>query len=233
LLESLWQFGIISAVAVFGVKIGLAMGFANLSKKQVFLITAINGISIIVLSMLCEPYINFLYQIVYQYSSILFGLMAIIIFVTGYHTIMDWNKTHENHAKATCMAMVVPCPCCIGAVVGSVIIVAPMISVTTLFLGTYSAVILMVLIFVSYLLSDVIVKKINKPYPIVLGNFMMFVGLYFLIAMMILPNIGDKFSDKIQDINYSSPTMLLCILVVTLLIIGIGILYKKKYGNID
>ena len=33
MLELLWQLGILSAVLVFGVKIGLAMGFANISKK--------------------------------------------------------------------------------------------------------------------------------------------------------------------------------------------------------
>ncbi len=38
MMSVLWQFGILAAILVFGIKVGLASGLANLSKK----ITGIN-----------------------------------------------------------------------------------------------------------------------------------------------------------------------------------------------
>ncbi|RAP48648.1 MAG: hypothetical protein BZ136_04650 [Methanosphaera sp. rholeuAM74] len=233
MLETLWQLGVFSAVLVFGVKIGLAMGFAGLTKKQMALITTINGICIIVLSKLCEPYVDLLYNSIYSYSSIIFGLMAVIILLTGIHTVHDWKQTHKNHATATSLALIVPCPCCIGAVVGSIIVVAPIVSISSVFLGTISATLLMILIVVFYLLSDTVVKKINRPYPIVLGNFMIFVGLYFLIAMTILPTLSRVLTEDYEGFAVSIPYNLIMVAIVMGIIIAISILYKRKtqYSN--
>ena len=152
MLEMLWQLGVFSAVLIFGIKIGMAMGFANITKKQVLLISLINVISIISLSKLCEPYIDTLYQIINQYSYYLFGIMAIIILLTGIHTVREWKLTQKTHASLTCLALVVPCPCCIAAVVGSIIVVAPIMGLSSVLLGSISAFLLMFIIVLFYFL---------------------------------------------------------------------------------
>ena len=38
MMSVLWQFGILAAILVFGIKVGLASGLANLSKKLFALI---------------------------------------------------------------------------------------------------------------------------------------------------------------------------------------------------
>ena len=233
MLEMLWQLGILSAILVFGVKIGMAMGFAGLSKKQVAIITLINGICIIVLSKLCEPYMDTLYRVIYQYSSLIFGLMAVIILLTGLHTIREWKITKKTCANVTSLALIVPCPCCIGAVVGSVIVVAPMVSVSTLFLGSFSSVFLMITIVVFYLLSGWIVKKINKPYPLVLGTFMTFVGIYFLVAMTILPNISKALAGNYDSISIGIPYNFLIIGVVMAFVVLVSAYFKLKFENIN
>ena len=39
-ISMLWQFGILAAVLVFGIKLGLAVGLANLSKKYLATVCA-------------------------------------------------------------------------------------------------------------------------------------------------------------------------------------------------
>ncbi|RAP49322.1 MAG: hypothetical protein BZ133_08140 [Methanosphaera sp. SHI613] len=233
MLEMLWQFGILSAVLVFGVKIGMAMGFANLTKKQVLIISLINAISIIVLSKLCEPYTDLLYQIINQYSYVLFGLMAIIIFITGVKTVRDWKLDQKTHASATCLALIVPCPCCIAAIIGTIIITAPMMSISTLLLGNISAFLLILVIILFYFLSEKIVEKINKPYPVVLGNFMIFVGLYFLIAMSILPNLSRVLLDNYDSFTFSIPYDLLGIFGVLALVVMIVYFIESKTNYLN
>ncbi|RAP51909.1 MAG: hypothetical protein BZ137_09485 [Methanosphaera sp. rholeuAM130] len=228
MIEMLWQLGVFSAVMIFGIKIGMAMGFAGITKKQVLLISIVNAVCIVLLSFICEPYVDFLYQMINRYSYFLFGLMAIIILLTGLHTIKDWKMNRRNHASATCMALIVPCPCCIAAVIGSIIIVAPIVSLSSVLLGSLSAFLLVLVIVVFYMLSDKIVERIDKPYPIVLGNFMVFVGLYFLIAMTILPSLSNKLSNVFDSFEISIPYNMIAVMLVMGVIILIASYFKRK-----
>lgn len=36
MLEQFWQYGILAAVLIFGLKIGLALGFSGIEKKKFF-----------------------------------------------------------------------------------------------------------------------------------------------------------------------------------------------------
>jgi len=72
LLELLWQLGILSTVLIFGIKIGLAIGFAGLSKKVGVIIAASYGIGTLVLASIISGYANILYKVVYDYNFILF-----------------------------------------------------------------------------------------------------------------------------------------------------------------
>lgn len=233
MLEMLWQLGIFSAVLIFGVKIGMAMGFAGITKKQVLLISLINAVCIIILSILCEPYTDLLYQMITQYSFFLFGLMAVIIFITGVHTIKEWKANQKNHTSATCMALIVPCPCCIAAIIGTIIISAPIVSVSTLFLGSLSSFLLVLVIVIFYILSDKIVEKINKPFPVVLGTFMIFVGLYFLISMSILPNLSRALLDNYDSFAFNVPFDLLGIFGILALVIIVVYYIESKTNYLN
>jgi len=57
----LWQLGIPSAVLIFGVKIGLAMGFSGLSKKVGVLIALGYGVGIFLLSTVITGCSNIFY----------------------------------------------------------------------------------------------------------------------------------------------------------------------------
>ena len=125
MLELLWQLGILSAVLVFGVKIGLAMGFANISKKTAVAIAAGYGAGIFILASLLTGYTDIVYKIFYEYNFVIFLLMSIVISYAGFHTIREWKVNHKNHAKASCAAMIAPCPCCFGAIVTATVIASP------------------------------------------------------------------------------------------------------------
>lgn len=227
MLEQFWQYGILAAVLVFGVKIGLALGFSGIERKKVALILLGYGVGLVVLSYLCQPYTELIYQIVYGYSGAIFAVIAIIIVITGFKTIYDWQVTDKDTGSATCMAVVAPCPCCFGAILSSVILVAPVAGISSVTLGAVSAVALVIVMGITYLLSFSIVKKINQPYPLVLGNFMIFIGIYFVLCIMILPNISllvDGTTIQIQSF-YSMLEML--VVIFALMIFG-GLLAKKR-----
>jgi len=227
----LWQIGVLSAILVFGIKIGLAMGFAGLSKKMAALITVGYGLGILILTMIASGYEETLNKVIYDYNFVIFLAMALVIIYAGLHTIKEWKVHQKNHAKASCMAMIAPCPCCFGAVVAAIILASPVIGASTFVIGKYAAVFLTLTIGIFYLASGAIVKITKKPYPVLLGNFMLFVGIYFLASALILPNINTVLAVKmspliIPSLSYFSYALLI---MVALLVIGI---YKTKKNSL-
>ena len=226
MLEQFWQYGILAAVLIFGLKIGLALGFSGIKRKTVNLILVGYGVGLILLSIICQPFTQQIYDIVYGYSSTIFAVMAIIIVITGFKTIYDWRVTGNDTGTSTCMAVVAPCPCCFGAILASVILVAPVAGVSSAMLGTFAAVALVIVMGATYYLSESIVKRIDVPYPLLLGNFMIFIGLYFVLCLAILPNISLLLEGS--PIVIESVINTLSIIALIIALIAVGVIYAKR-----
>lgn len=230
MLEQFWQYGILAAVLVFGVKIGLCLGFSGMSRRNVGLILLGYLVALIGCSYILEPYTAEVYEIVYNYTSGIFAVIAIIIFITGVKTVYDWKVTGKDVGTSTCLAVVAPCPCCFGAILSSVIIVAPLSSVSSIELGALSGVSLVIVMAISYLLSGKIVKWANRPYPVVLGNFMLFLGLYFCLCLLILPNIELIMSGAAITISSTENFIEMGISAVILLVAGF--IYARRRSKL-
>jgi len=230
--EILWQMGILSAILFFAFKIGMAMGFANLSKKVAAGIAIGYGLGILILTKIASNYTDFMYKLMYDYNSVIFLLMGAVILYAGFHTIKEWKINHKNQSSATCMAMIAPCPCCFGAVLAVIILMSPVIGASSFVIGQYSAFALAVLIAVFYLLSNMITRFLKKPFPIVLGNFMLFMGFYFLGSAIVIPNIAAVLQAKMNPVTIPSVDVFIyaCITVVALMVIGI--FTTKKYSSL-
>lgn len=227
MLEQFWQYGILAAVLIFGLKIGLALGFSGIEKKKVLLILVGYGVALTIFSYVLTPYTQQVYTFVYQYTSGIFACIAIVILITGFKTIYDWKVTGKDVGSGTCMAVVAPCPCCFGAILASIMLVAPIAGVSSITLGVFSSVALVLVMGVTYFLSMQIVKRMKQPYPIVLGNFMIFIGLYFVLCLIILPNMAYITTGTSIEIQSIENVSLMIVSVLCLLITG-GIFARNK-----
>ena len=84
----------------------------------------------------------------------MFAIMSLIIIYAGFHTIREWKVNQKNHAKATCAAMIAPCPCCFTAVLAAIIIASPLIGASSAIIGQYAALFLTITILVVYFSSE-------------------------------------------------------------------------------
>ena len=227
MLEQFWQYGILAAVLIFGLKIGLSLGFSGIEKKKVLLILVGYGVALTIFSYVLTPYTQQVYTFVYQYTSGIFACIAIVILITGFKTIYDWKVTGKDVGSGTCMAVVAPCPCCFGAILASIMLVAPIAGVSSITLGVFSSVALVLVMGITYFLSMQIVKRMKQPYPIVLGNFMIFIGLYFVLCLIILPNMAYITTGTSIEIQSIENVSLMIVSVLCLLIAG-GIFARNK-----
>lgn len=232
MMSVLWQVGIFASVIVFGVKIGLASGLANLPKKLFAIICIAYGGGVLVISYIASFFTDQLVQAIYSYNTIFYIIMASIMIIAGLITIREWKIHDKNTSTATSLAIIAPCPCCFGSIIASVLIVAPTIGISSLNLSVYAAVALVLVMVVTYFASNSIVRIIKRPYPVILGNFMLLLGAYFLLSAIVIPNIAGAMTKTLTPVTISSPQdILMIILAFAILIVG-GIVLTKRGKNL-
>ena len=232
MMSVLWQVGIFASVLVFGVKIGLASGLANLPKKLFAIICIAYGGGVLVISYIASFFADQLVQAIYSYNTIFYIIMASIMIIAGLVTIREWKIHDKNTSTATSLAIIAPCPCCFGSIIASVLIVAPTIGISSLNLSAYAAAALVAVMVVTYFASNTIVRIIKQPYPVVLGNFMVLLGAYFLLSAIVIPNIAGAMTKTLTPVTISSPQdILMIILAFAILIVG-GVVLTKRGRNL-
>ena len=213
---------------VFGIKIGLASGLANLPKKLFAVICIAYGGGVVVISAIASLFAEQLIQAIYSYNTIFYILMASIMIIAGLFTIREWKIHDKNTSTATSIAIIAPCPCCFGSIIASVLIVAPTIGVSSLNLSWYAAAALVAVMIVTYLTSNTIIRFINKPYTIVLGNFMPLLGAYFLLSAIVIPNIAGALTKTLTPISIGSPQDILMIIIAFAILVVGGVVLKRR-----
>lgn len=88
-ISILWQLGILASIIVFGVKLGLATGLANLSKKYLATICVGYGGGVLILAQISSYYTKQIIDMIYTYNSLFFIIMAIIMILAGIFTIRE------------------------------------------------------------------------------------------------------------------------------------------------
>lgn len=232
MMSVMWQFGVLAAVIIFGIKIGLASGLANLSKKLFVCICIGYGGGVLLCTYIASFFAEQITEAIYSYNTVFYIIMASIMIIAGLFTIREWKVHDKNTTTATCLAVVAPCPCCFGAIIASVLIVAPTVGFSFMGLSKYVAAALLVVMIVTYFVSNTIIKFIDKPYPIVLGNFMLFLGAYFLLSAIVIPSIAQAMQGRFGGVTMIDLQSLILILVALVALVIVGVVLYKRSDNL-
>ena len=228
ILSALWQLGVFAAVILFGTKLGIASGLVNLSKRNLALLCLAYGGGIMLLSAIASLYTSQMTEIINSYNSIIYLIMAIIMIFSGIYTIKEWKKHENNTMRTTRMILVAPCPCYFGSILASIIMAAPTIGLGAFSLSQYVAIAMVLVILLGYVAANLIVKFLKKPYPIVIGNFMLFLGIYFLLSSILIPNIIQAFNQSMRFMTIPSLTSLALTFLLAIGIAIMGIMISRR-----
>lgn len=228
ILSALWQLGVFAAVILFGTKLGIASGLANLSKKKLALLCLGYGGGIMILSAIASLYTSQITEIINSYNSIIYLIMALIMIFSGIYTIREWKSHEQNKMRTTGMILIAPCPCYFGSILASIIMAAPTVGLGAFSLSQYVAIAMVLVIIIGYFAAVLIVNVLKKPYPIVIGNFMLFLGIYFLLSSILIPNIIETFNQSMRYMTIPSLSSLALTFLVAIVIVAIGIIVSKR-----
>ncbi|MEN4005773.1 MAG: DUF2162 domain-containing protein [Methanobacteriaceae archaeon] len=232
MLELLWQLGILAVVLVFGASTGLLAGFVELSKKSAGVIAVNYGAGIFFLSFLISRHVDIVYKVVYEYSFVIFMAMALINTCTGIYTLRGWKLHGKTHTKILRIAMIVLCLCCFGAVLAVIVLTSQFTGISAEILGKYTAVYLSFTIMAFYFTSGAVIRILKEPFPVLLANSMLFVGLFFLASAIVIPNINKVLQSPMSPVNLPSIRTLVYVSVVVIMLLFIGFHRAKKQSDL-
>ena len=204
-----------------------------MSKRYLAMVTIGYGGGVLILTEISSFYTAQITDLIYTYNFEFFLIMAVIMILAGIFTIREYKVFEKNTTAATCMAVVAPCPCCFGSIIVSIMLVAPTVGLGLFNLSVIVAAALVLTILGSYYASNHLIRFIKKPYPIVLGNFMFFLGIHFLLSALFLPNITALLMDPMDAITIQSPEYILAVLGLMLMIMFLGGFYFKNNSYLD
>lgn len=217
----------ILSVLVYGVNIGLSIGLANLSKKIITLICILYGGSVLLLGSTVTEYADVLMEFMNTNSMFTNLLLGTILMVAGLLTIREWRKHDNNTVISILLSTIVPYTCFMISLMFLNASLSSSIDLSSWTNKGFMAILVIIIILITYHISKN--SKINKkPYQIVLGNYMITLGAYYIVSTLISPNMMMMRDEKLAAITIDSPLNLLLITVALIVVVLIGIYYNKE-----
>ena len=224
-ISVIWQISFISMILAFGVEIGLSSGLSNLRKKSFAVLCLIYCGGILIFTEILSFFSKNSINLFSDYISIIYGIMAIAMIV-GAFKIIEKYKRNYHIFDCVKIANIITIPCCIISMAINIIVIQPTIDLSVHRLNLYSCILLLIIMIICYLTSKYI-DIIKKPYPILLSNYMLVFGEYFIFTALFLPNIPTALQKTSNITIYSSEYMFI-FMIITFVLIVFGVLLNAR-----
>ncbi len=174
--------GVLIGIIIFALKVSLGCGLASLNRKETLVIAS----GYLVLSLIMGTAID---QIPEETLTSLLNLgvamhmiIALLLVAVGVITAREWNQHGHDLTRKTFWVLSVPCPACMAATFLSCSVLAGLLEFTPWKVGALVGLIF----FVTIAVLSTTMGQVGKT-PSTMGNVMIFVGLFYILSMLIIP----------------------------------------------
>lgn len=227
--DLLWECMVVSIVLLFGINIGLALGLAPFSRGKTLVVSILYGIVLFALSIL-SSYATPLYNSVNSYVAYIIGIIAIITVICGIYTIFNWKQDKKRIYHFKSITIITTSICCFtGFTLAAILFNNSNVEPSYALISILLAAIFVVIIFVFNLFSNFL-KYAERPYPVVLGNYMILNGFYFLIAALFIPNIKSLSAMQMNPLSVGFSVNMIFMIMAGIGVLLVGV-YLKTEGK--
>lgn len=225
LMSILWQISFITMILAFGIEIGLSLGLSNFNKRYFVMLYSSLIVGCVIVTRILSTYSESLKTFMYDYISIVYLVMAILMILIALDLIRRFKK-NKTSFSLNVLANVIIISSCIILMALNTVFIAPTIGMSVNLLNIYSTAILVIILSITYLISKYL-KNVSKPYPIILSEYMLVFSEYFIFSALFLPNISSALQKTTNITLYSSEYLVNMVLVLFALVV-LGIIINKK-----
>ncbi len=174
--------GILIGIIIFALKVSLGCGLASLSRKETLCIAT----SYLALSLVMGHVVGLVPEgtltSVMNMGVAMHMVIAFLLVAIGVATAREWNRHGHDLSRKTFWILSVPCPACLAATFLSCSALAGLLEVS----GWKVGVVVGFIFFASIAILSTTVGKVGTS-PSALGNVMIFVGLFYILSMLLIP----------------------------------------------
>lgn len=173
--------GILIAILMFGIKTGVGCGFSSIRRRAVVAIATSYLIISIVMGSLIE-YIDITnLERITSMGMTVHAFLALLLIGAGVYTQKKWSCGCDV-SKHTFTLMSLPCPVCLTALCISCMMLASTLEISGIKIGFLVGTVF----FLSVITSSYVFRRMGKT-PETLGTAMMFLGIFYLLGVLIVP----------------------------------------------
>jgi predicted transporter len=208
--------GILIGIIVFALKVSLGCGLASLSRKET--------ISIASLYLLLSLFMGLALGLIPETataSAMDMGVamhmaIALLLVAGGVATARAWKRNGRDLSRKTFWILSVPCPACLAATFLSCTALAGLLEIP----GWKVGAIVGLIFFASIAALSPAIGKMGKA-PSALGNAMIFVGLFYILSILLIPAYLDAQSTPFVPISIPASDLLPSyLLILGLVVLG-------------
>jgi len=174
--------GVLIGIIIFALKVSLGCGLASLSRKETLCIATLYLILSLVMGLVVGLIPEGSLASVMSMGVAMHMAIALLLVGMGVATAREWNRHGRDLSRKTFWVLSVPCPACLAATFLSCTALAGLLEVT----GWKVGVVVGFVFFVSIAVLSTTVGNMGKT-PSSLGNAMIFVGLFYIFSILLIP----------------------------------------------
>ncbi|MDR0768166.1 MAG: DUF2162 domain-containing protein [Methanosarcinales archaeon] len=215
--------GILSSVFIFGLKTGIGCGFSKTGKGTVFVLCLLY----FAIALVAGYFMDVLDVTSFMASPLATAIhitLALFLLIGGIVTMKKWHAGCDVSNK-TFLIMVFPCPVCMAALLVSCIALSTVVDLNGLVIGALVGAVFAISILVTtYLMRNLskVAKKLNIDFdgtPDTLGAIMVFIGLFYLIASIMIPAYISSGNVQSTAVNVFGTTEIVVLIGICLLVL--------------
>lgn len=208
--------GVLIGILIFALKVSLGCGLASLSRRELISI----AVGYLVLSLIMGTAIGLMPENA-LYTALNAGVavhtaVALLLVALGIMTAKKWSEHHHDISRKTFWILSLPCPACLAASFISCSFLAGLLGIASWKIGALVG----LLFFFGIMAFSSALGRIKKT-PLALGNAMIFLGLFYLLSMLLIPAYLS--SEKVSFVPINLPASDLAtsyLLILTLAVLG-------------
>lgn len=240
LLVSLFSVIILAAVLLLGIGTGLLSKFFNLDLGRHSAIISIIAIVIALIIIALSPFYNAVIGLTVN-DFFFYMLMAVISLALGILTFCYWQRKKEYDNILMGLLYFDFIPVSYSLFILSSASLSPSfifdsanmsVTVTTFHLAIIIAILLIFISIMAYAFSDFIEDYRITDYPIIYGSMMVIFAFIFVVFSFLIPTIDMVLENPSTELTLMPVESGIILIVIVALLLGLGVLFKKRNNRL-
>ncbi|KLK88707.1 transporter [Methanoculleus sediminis] len=224
--------GVFGGTALLALKSGVGCGLSGLRTRETLCLASVYAFTALIIGAVVGSIpVDATEQIV-GLGVVMHLVIGLALVYFGIRTKKAWLSDRQDISCRTFLLMSLPCPACLAATFLSCLIFTDIAGVSGVAAGAVVGGVFLVGTLVGGAGTSWITKKANMKNPSTLGNVMLFLGLFYLLCLLLVPAYLQAQDAPAFGIATDPAGMLLALVLMTALI-AFGALADRIRHTVD